>query len=98
MDDFAISREAVEDDTLVVLELDHHVLDLPVDVPSLKQLKTLLVTTTPSLISGSSHYLHGAESPGLQMVTIVKSHAHDLVGRDAKQLILFLSVKSDDKQ
>ena len=35
MDDLAVSREALEDDVLVILKLDHHVPRLPVDVPSL---------------------------------------------------------------
>jgi hypothetical protein len=35
MDDLAVSREALEDDGLVVLKLDHHVPGLPVDIPSL---------------------------------------------------------------
>ena len=33
----AVGREAAEDDVLLVLELDHHVLRLPVDVPSLQK-------------------------------------------------------------
>ena len=35
VDDLAVSREALEDDVLVVLKLDHHVTRLPVDIPSL---------------------------------------------------------------
>ena len=35
VDDLAVGREALEDDVLVVLKLDHHVPRLPVDVPCL---------------------------------------------------------------
>ena len=37
VDDLAVGRETVEDDILVVIKLDHHVLCLPVDIPSLKK-------------------------------------------------------------
>lgn len=36
MHHLAVGRQAVEDDILVVVELNHHVLCLPVDVPGLK--------------------------------------------------------------
>ena len=36
MDNFAIGRQALEDDVLAVAELDHHMLCLPIDVPSLQ--------------------------------------------------------------
>jgi hypothetical protein len=33
----AVSREAVEDDVLLIIKLDHHVLCLPIDIPGLKR-------------------------------------------------------------
>lgn len=35
VDDLAIGGEALENDVLIVLELDHHMTRLPVDIPSL---------------------------------------------------------------
>ena len=36
VDDFAVGREAIENDTSVIIELDHHMFCLPIDVPCLK--------------------------------------------------------------
>ena len=36
MDNFAFSRDALEDDVQLVAQLDHHVAGLPVDVPGLR--------------------------------------------------------------
>ena len=36
MDDFAVGRETIENDTSVIIELDHHMFRLPIDVPCLK--------------------------------------------------------------
>jgi len=36
VDDFAIRGEAIENDTLVVIERCHHVLGFPINVPCLK--------------------------------------------------------------
>jgi len=35
VDNLAVSRQALEDNVLIILELDHHVPRLPVNVPSL---------------------------------------------------------------
>ena len=37
--DLAVGGEAVEDDVFVVVKLDHHVLGLPIHIPSLKIMK-----------------------------------------------------------
>ena len=36
MHDLAVGGQAVEDDILVIVQLDHHVLGLPVHIPGLK--------------------------------------------------------------
>ena len=41
MNDFAVGRQAVENDILVIVKLDHHVLGFPVDVPRLQEIQLL---------------------------------------------------------
>ena len=73
---FAISAQTAEDDILLIVELNHHVLGLPVDVPG----------------------LHGAESPGLEMVTLRQRHPHDLVGGHAQKFVSLFAVESDHEE
>lgn len=35
VDHFAVSREALEDDVLIILELNHHMSGFPINIPSL---------------------------------------------------------------
>ena len=42
--------------------------------------------------------LHGGVSPRFQMISLGKSHPHDPVGTDSKQLLLLLAMEPHHKQ
>lgn len=70
-------------------------LDFPVDIPGLKNCKISQNNLLSSLVL---FYLHGTESPGLDMIAVIEAHPHDLIRGHTKQLIFLFAMESNDKK
>lgn len=92
--DFAIAGEAGEDDVFTI-QLDHHVLHLPVDIPCLKIFYGKINQIEINL---KSFYLHGVVAPGFDVIATSDIHLHDAIVSDAQQTSFLMPVKLNNEQ